>query len=99
VAARVSRGRAEISAPVVKEEFGPELDLSMDKAQELLITGVTRNTLITSSYHKFEDRLRNGCRIRLLLMEPTSDAIVVAAERYYADRSPDSIRERVRHTL
>ena len=85
--------------PSFKKEFGPELDLSMDKAQELLITGVTRNTLITSSYHKFEDRLRNGCRIRLLLMEPTSDAIVVAAERYYADRSPDSIRERVRHTL
>jgi hypothetical protein len=85
--------------PSFKEEFGPGLDLSMDKAQELLITGVTRNTPITSSYHKFEDRLRNGCRIRLLLMEPTSDAIVVAAERYYADRSPDSIRERVRHTL
>ena len=35
----------------------------------------------------------------MLLMEPTSDAIVVASERYYADRTPDSIRERVRHTL
>jgi Domain of unknown function (DUF5919) len=87
------------SRPSFKAEFGPELERSMDKAQELLITGVTRNTLITSSYHKFEDRLRNGCRIRMLLMEPASDAIVVAAERYYADRTPDSIRERVRHTL
>jgi hypothetical protein len=85
--------------PLFKEEFGPELELSMDKARELLITGVTRNTLITSKYHKFEGRLRNGCRIRMLLMEPSSDAIVVAAERYYADRTPDSIRERVRHTL
>jgi hypothetical protein len=35
----------------------------------------------------------------MLLMEPSSDAMVVAAERYYADRTPDSIRERVRHTL
>jgi hypothetical protein len=85
--------------PLFKEEFGPELELSMDKARELLVTGVTRNTLITSKYHKFEDRLRVGCRIRMLLMEPSSDAIGVAAERYYADRTPDSIRERVRHTL
>ena len=85
--------------PAFKQEFGPELELSMDKARELLITGVTRNTLVTSKYHKFEDRLRNGCRIRMLLMDPSSDAIVVAAERYYADRTPDSIRERVRHTL
>jgi hypothetical protein len=85
--------------PQFAEEFGPELELSMDKARELLVTGVTRNTLITSKYHKFEDWLRNGCRIRMLLMEPSSDAIDVAAERYYADRTPDSIRERVRHTL
>jgi hypothetical protein len=85
--------------PLFKEEFGPELELAMGEARELLITGVTRNTLITSKYHKFEDRLRNGCRVRMLLMEPLSDATIVAAERYYADRTPDSIRERVRHTL
>jgi uncharacterized membrane protein YbaN (DUF454 family) len=85
--------------PLFKAEFGPELELGMSKAQELLITGVTRNVLITSKYNKFEDWLRNGCRIRILLTDPSSDAIVVAAERYYAERSADSSRERVRHTL
>ncbi len=85
--------------PPFKEDFGPELELSMSKARELLITGVTRNTLITSKYNKFEDWLKNGCRICMLLIEPSSDAIVVAAERYYAERSADSTRERVRHTL
>jgi hypothetical protein len=48
---------------------------------------------------KVEDWLRSGCRIRILLIEPSSDAIGVAAERYYAERSPDSTRERIRHTL
>jgi hypothetical protein len=85
--------------PLFKAEFGPELELGISKAQELLITGVTRNALITSRYSNFEDLLRNGCRIRILLTDPSSDAIVVAAERYYAGRSADSIRERVRHTL
>jgi Domain of unknown function (DUF5919) len=85
--------------PLFKAEFGPELELGMSKAQDLLITGVTRNALLTSKYHKFEDWLRNGCRIRILLTDPSSDAIVVAAERHYVERSPDSSRERVRHTL
>ena len=85
--------------PLFKEEFGPELELGMSKARELLITGVTRNTLITGKYTKFEDWLKNGCRIRVLLIDPSSDAVVVASERYYAERSPDTTRERIRHTL
>ncbi len=85
--------------PLFKLEFGPELELAMSNARELLITGVTRNTLITSKYNKFEGWLNNGCRIRMLLMNPSSAAIDVAADRYYADRSADSIRERVRHSL
>jgi Domain of unknown function (DUF5919) len=85
--------------PLFQQEFGPELELGMSQARELLITGVTRNTLINSNYNKFEDWLRNGCRIRMLLIDPSSDAIAVASERYYAERSPDSTRERVHHTL
>ncbi len=85
--------------PLFTEEFGPELELAMSQARELLITGVTRNALIISKYGKVEDWLRSGCRIRILLIEPSSDAIGVAAERYYAERSPDSTRERIRHTL
>jgi hypothetical protein len=85
--------------PLFSQEFGPELDLAMSKAREPLITGVTRNTLINSRYGMFEDWLRNGCRIRMVLIDPASDAIAVAAERYYAERSAESTRERVRHTL
>jgi hypothetical protein len=85
--------------PVFKDQFGPELELSMNDARELLITGVTRNTLIMGRYNKFEDWLKKGCGIRILLIEPSSDAIVAAADRYYAERSPDSTRNRIRHTL
>jgi hypothetical protein len=85
--------------PRFQAEFGPELENSLSKAHDLMITGVTRNTLFMSNYDKFEDWLRRGCRIRVLLVDPSSDAITVAAERYYAERSPDSMRERVRHTL
>jgi hypothetical protein len=71
----------------------------MKEARDLLITGVTRNTLVMSNYNKFEEWLQHGCRIRIVLLDPASDAVVAAAERYYAERSPDIVRERVRHTL
>jgi hypothetical protein len=82
-----------------QDEFGPELETSMAKARDLMITGVTRNTLISRYYSKLEDLLREGCRIRLVLVDPSSDGIVAAADRYYAERSPDRTRARVRHTL
>jgi hypothetical protein len=85
--------------PAFKAEFGPELDLSLAKATELLITGVTRNTLVNSKYNMFENWLNQGCRIRMLLVDPFSDAVDVAAQRYYAERSSESTRERILHTL
>jgi hypothetical protein len=85
--------------PLFKEQFGPELNLCMGKAREILITGVTRNTLIRSNYGRFEELLRNGCGIRILLVEPASDAAAVAAERYYVERSAGNVRERTRETL
>ena len=82
-----------------EEEFGPQLELTMGKARELLITGFTRNGLINSKYNKVEDWLKNGCHIRILLVEPSSEAVVAAAGRYYAERSPDTARERIRQSL
>lgn len=72
----------------------------MDHARDLLITGVSRNTLLTSNYTKFETWLRDGCRIRFMLIDPASDAAVSrAAERYYANRSPEFLRGRIKHSL
>lgn len=90
---------ARLPRPRFQGAFGPELESSMKEARDLLITGVTRNTLVMSNYNKFEEWLQRGCRIRMVLLDPASDAVVAAAERYYAERSPDIVRERVRHTL
>lgn len=85
--------------PRFQDVFGPELENSMKQAHDLLITGVTRNTLVMSNYNKFEEWLQRGCQIRIVLLDPSSDAVVAAANRYYANRSPDIVRERVRHSL
>ena len=85
--------------PQFQRSFGSELNGTMSEARDLLITGVTRNTLIISNYEELEEWLSNGCRIRLVLMDPTSETISDAANRCYAGRSPEGVRERIRYTL
>ncbi|GAA4573493.1 DUF5919 domain-containing protein [Planotetraspora kaengkrachanensis] len=85
--------------PQFKEEFDGELITAMESADELLITGATRNTLVHNNYGNFEKWLTKGCRIRFLLIDPESDAVTTAADRYYAGRSPENLRERGRNTL
>jgi hypothetical protein len=53
----------------------------------------------TENYTGFENWLRNGCTIRVLLIEPTSTAVEIAAERYYAERSSESTRARIEQSL
>ena len=90
---------ARASRPSFKVAFGPELQQAMSQAGDILITGVTRNGLVNTNYSKFEEWLRKGCRIRFLLIDPDSDTVTQIANRYYAERSPDSVRERVRQTI
>src|SRR5262249_22225492 len=66
---------------------------------DLLITGVSRNTLLTSHYGRLERRLQDGCSIRVLLVDPESASVETAANRYYADQNVETLRERIRHSL
>jgi len=92
--------RARTPRPAFLDAFGAELGTSMSGARDLLITGVARNTLLTSSYSDFKERLVQGCQIRFLLVNPSSDyAVSYAAERYYVERSLSTLRERINHAL
>jgi hypothetical protein len=87
-----------VAHPGFQENFGPELDDTLAAAQGILITGVARNTLFTSRFKFFEEALRRGCLIRVVLQDPECAAVETAAERYYAERSVEPLRNRIRHT-
>lgn len=90
---------ARARRPVFSENFGPEFAATVEGASDLLITGMARNAFVMSHYNLLERKLRAGASLRLLLINPESPAIEVAAERYYVERSAASARERVLHTL
>ncbi|MFI0446330.1 hypothetical protein [Actinomadura sp. 6N118] len=90
---------AKIPHPSFTDGFGEELDLRLAASRQLFVTGVARNNLVHSRYGVLERLLREGCQIRILLIDPDSPAVAVAADRYYAERSAASLSERIRHTL
>jgi hypothetical protein len=90
---------ARIPHPAFVEDFGAALTSAIDNAGDLLITGVARNTLLTGQYSRFERKLLESVSIRFLLIEPSSDAVTIAADRYYAERSPNILRGRIDHSL
>ncbi|MET7283453.1 hypothetical protein ABZS29_34825 [Kribbella sp. NPDC005582] len=94
-----SRRLSTMARPKFVQSFGPELLNSMKAATDLFVTGVARNTLLVENYNEFERWLRRGCTLRILLIEPSSNAVEVAAERYYAERSPASARGRIEQSL
>ncbi|WP_432891703.1 hypothetical protein ACQPYH_15310 [Kribbella sp. CA-245084] len=85
--------------PQFTEQFGPEFLDAMRSADDLFITGIIRNTLLTANYGMFEERLNAGCRIRVLLMAPDARTLDIAAERYYAGRETRSAAGRIEHSV
>jgi hypothetical protein len=94
--AAAERGRR----PAFVDDFGAELDSAIASADDLLITGVTRNALVSTGYRKLEQKLRAGAEIRILLVDPGSAAAGPVADRYYyAERTPEGVRRRIEHSL
>lgn len=90
---------ARSARPRFQDDFGAAANEWATKSSDLLITGVARNTLVNSHYTQIESLLANGCRIRVVLVDPASEAIMAAANRYYVEVPPDTVRERVGQTL
>ena len=94
--AAAERGRR----PVFVDDFGHDLDAAIDRAEDLLVTGVARNVLVSTGYRKLEQKLRAGAGIRLVLVDPGGVAVTSVADRYYyAERTPESVRRRIEHSL
>jgi hypothetical protein len=84
--------------PQFTQDFDDNPWKAIAEARDILITGVARNTLLTAHFSDLEAAVAAGGKVRVVLIDPDSDAVIVAADRYYAERSADTLRERIRHT-
>jgi hypothetical protein len=91
--------RQPVTSPAFMLDFDTSVFARITGAVDLLITGVARNGTLMAHYGKFEQCLRQGGRIRLLLIDPVSDGLALAAGRNYAVRDPQVAADRVNQTI
>lgn len=76
-----------------------ELNSKIEKAKDLLIIGVTLKTTLDLYYPLFEQKLRHGDTIKIVLEAPDSHASQMTVKRRYRSISPSSWRTEVEETL
>jgi hypothetical protein len=62
--------------------YPPALEVDMQRANDLWLVGVSLNTTITRYYSVIERKLKDGCSIRALLINPDSLSTITGARKY-----------------
>jgi hypothetical protein len=80
-------------------EFPDDLRNNLEKSRELLIIGTSLSRTLHLYYSLFEDKLRKGDIIKVLLMSPDSSACEAAAMRSYQPMDVETQRTYIRTSL
>lgn len=88
---------ATSSGSVLLEEFPPSIATDIEKASEIWLTGVALRVL-DNYYFQFEKALRNGCGMKVLLVNPSGSAIEMVASRSYVQGQTNRIERASNNT-
>lgn len=76
----------KIKSSFFLEEFPASLTGDLDTASELWLVGVSLIRTIKSNYQRLERKLKQGAKIKVLLVHPEGPGVEMAASRNYAQR-------------
>lgn len=60
----------------------PEVEEFTSKASEIYILGISAHSVIHKYLGLFRDKVKNGCKIRIILLNPSSDSIEIHKSQY-----------------
>lgn len=81
------------------DEFPPNLkDTVIVGSKELFIVGITLNRTITTFYSQLEQKLKDGQKIKILLVEPNSEATQLIPKRVYRPISDQRLSAKILDT-
>ncbi len=86
----------------ISEVFQTEptsLDEEISDFTELYVVAMNMRRTLTNYYGIFEHKLKDGANLRFLLVDPTSDAVPIIAERNYVYRDVEKLQEAIQSTL
>ena len=82
-----------------QEEYPPSYKNDFDHATEVWLVGVSLNRTIKTLYGKLEQKLKQGGRVRVLLVHPQGPGLEMAVERGYSLRDVDMKRQEILSNL
>jgi hypothetical protein len=82
------------------DEFPPSLkDTAIIGSKELFIIGITLNRTIATFYSQLEQKLKDGQKIKILLVEPHSTATQLIPKRVYRPISDQQLSGKILDTI
>lgn len=79
--------------------YPTDLENDVERAKELWIVGVSLYTTTMKYYSSLERKLKEGCSVKILLVNPDGPAVEMAATRKYGPVNIEDERTRIRTSL
>jgi hypothetical protein len=80
-------------------EFPPHLKEAIASSSELLIVGITLNRTITTLYSQLGQNLKQGQRLKILMLQPYSAASKLSLQRGYRPISDKQLSDKILETI
>lgn len=77
----------------------PHLEERFRKAKTIAINGMTLSSTSDNFWGTFRQRLEDGAKIRLLIIDPEHAALNVAANRFHKHQDPQRVKREIEHAL
>jgi hypothetical protein len=90
-------GNVQASKFLLRER--PHFENNFQDAQEIFIVGTTLSRTVRDYLGIFEKRLKEGARIKFVIIDPKSDAAKQATLRSYGVKSEDFYHNRIKPTI
>ena len=90
---------AQGSRTFLRKDFPDEVKAEMEKAKELWLVGVRLSRTLTTYIPMLEKKLAHGDRVRVLLLDPDSQAARYANQTLSYPMKPDQHRESIRMSI
>lgn len=95
----LQRNLAGTATALFVEEFPKDLKENFEEAQEVWLVGVSLHRTINFNYDKLERKLKQGHKLKVMLVHPEGAGIEIAASRNYVRKDAAVTATRIRENL
>ncbi len=99
LAERILREKQKVANATLLTKYPETFEEDLERAGELWIVGITLGRTINTYFSLIKDKLERGCKVKILLVKPNSDAIRMAVRRDCRPRDEEFYNYAVKSTL